>query len=90
MNKDRRKEISKAVELMNNASGMLEEAKDILDCALSDEQDYLDNMPENLQGSEKYEVAESAVANLEEAVDAFDEIIDGIGNIVDSAEAASE
>ena len=90
MNKDRRKEISKAVELMNNASGMLEEAKDILDCALSDEQDYLDNMPENLQGSEKYEVAESAVENLEEAVDAFDEIIDGIGNIVDSAEAASE
>ena len=37
-----------------------------------DEQNYMDCIPENLQGSEKYDIAESAVDNLENAVQALD------------------
>ena len=35
----------------------------------SDEQDYLDNIPENLQGSERYSIAEEAIDNLDSAID---------------------
>ena len=40
----------------------------------ADEQDYLDNIPENLQGSERYEAGENAVENLEDAIDWLEDI----------------
>jgi hypothetical protein len=46
MNDARRKEIQRALTLIG-------EAKGILELALSQEQDDLDNMPENLQGDEE-------------------------------------
>lgn len=61
MNKARRKELERAIEL-------LEKATDIIDSCKDEEREYLDNMPENLQYSEKHEVAESAVENLEQAL----------------------
>jgi hypothetical protein len=45
MNKDRRTEINKAI-------GMLQEALSILETARDEEQEYYDNTPESLQGSE--------------------------------------
>ena len=41
--------------------------------ALDEEQDCLDNMPENLQESDRYQKMESAIENLESAVDSIDE-----------------
>ena len=43
-----------------------------------EEQDYLDSIPENLQGGERYEKSEEAVSALEGAVDCLDEAIDNI------------
>ena len=76
MNKARRKELSRAVELM-------EEARDIIDNCIVDEQEYLENMPENLQYSEKHDIAEAAVEAMERAVESVE---DAISN----AEEASE
>lgn len=71
MNKARRKELSRAVEL-------LEEAQSIIESCRDEEQEYMDNMPENLQESEKYYVAEEAVNNMDEAYDKIDEVINSV------------
>lgn len=71
MNNSRRKELDKLCE-------QIEDIKYKLDIIREDEQTYLDNIPENLQSSERYETAEEAVDALENAVDEFDEIIEYI------------
>ena len=76
MNKARRKELNQAVEL-------LEEAQSIIESCRDEEQEYMDNMPENLQESEKYCAAEEAVNNMDEAYDV-------IGEAIDSVESAME
>lgn len=68
MNNVRRKNIQEAIK-------MLEDAKDILQECLEEEEEYRDNMPENLQGSEKYDKADEAVSNLELAIDTIDDVI---------------
>ena len=60
MNDARRKEIERALTLIG-------EAKGILELVLSQEQDDLDNMPEDLQGDEAGQRAEEAVEALERA-----------------------
>ncbi len=75
MNKVRRKEIAKAIEL-------LEQAREILESVRDDEQEAFDNMPESLQGSERGEAMEEYIYTLEETIEAIDtdelqEIVDG-------------
>jgi hypothetical protein len=60
MNDARSKEIQRALTLIG-------EAKGILELALSQEQDDLDNMPEDLHGEEAEERAEDVVDALERA-----------------------
>ena len=76
MNKTRRQAIDKIIERIKNELPL-----DVVDSILSDieaikgeEQESLDNMPENLQGSERYEISEAAVDSLDEAHDALEEI----------------
>lgn len=69
MNKQRRKEIEKAITL-------LEEAKSILEQMASDEQDYYDNMPESIQSGERGSQAEAASETLQEAAYDIDEVIE--------------
>ena len=66
MNSERRKRIREAV-------GFLETAKDIVTDVCSDEQNALDNMPENLQWSDRYTAMEDAVSAMEDAVSSIDE-----------------
>lgn len=51
MNKQRRKSLNKLIEKLEEVKSDLESLKD-------EEEEYRDNMPENLQGSERYEKAE--------------------------------
>ena len=60
MNDARRKEIQRALTLIG-------EGKGILELALSQEQEDLDNMPEDLQGDEVGQIAEDVVDALERA-----------------------
>lgn len=50
----------------------LECASNIVSRVLDEEQDCLDNMPENLQSSEKYERMEAAIDKLEETIEQID------------------
>lgn len=69
MNIKRRKRIDAVLELLASIQNEIEEIQ-------QEEQDYLDNMPENLEGSEKYSIAEEAIDNLESALNAVIEAAD--------------
>ena len=69
MNAERRKRITELVTL-------LEGLKTDIEAVQQEEQDYYDNMPENLQGSEKGQAAEAAADNLDEAAQAIESAID--------------
>ena len=70
MNKQRRNELSHVIAL-------IEEVKETLE-ALKEEEEYRDNMPENLQGSTRYETADTACDNLDTAVSSLEEATDAI------------
>lgn len=63
---------------MKRALGMLESAGLLICWAAEEEQDCLDNLPENLQGSERYEKMEEAVSLLESAAEEIESASDRI------------
>ena len=63
---------------MKRASALLETASGLVSTALEQEEDSLDNMPENLQGSERYEKIEAAVDLLNDASECIDSAIEKI------------
>lgn len=67
MNKQRRKEITIALDLIANA-------KDILECMMCDEQNALDHLPESIRCSEKGDEMEENVSSLEYAFDSLEVI----------------
>ena len=71
MNNPRRKKLNTILEQLIEIHAVLEEVKD-------EEQDYFDNIPENLRNSERYDKAENTVAALEDALSMFDDIADNI------------
>ena len=71
MNKARRKQLDEIY-------SKLEEIKTDLEGVSAEEEEYRDNMPENLQNSERYQVADAAVSELECAVDSLDEALSSI------------
>ena len=71
MNNKRRKELD---EIYDSS----EDIKYKLESILADEENYRDNIPENLQGSERYETADEACDALSNAVDSVDEIFEYI------------
>jgi len=75
MNKTRRQQLRKWLEDMENIKSELE-------TICSDEQDYFDNMPENLQGSQRGMDAEEAIDQMEEAVSSIEDAISIIEDIV--------
>lgn len=68
MNKERRKALSEAMEL-------LEQAKDIVETCCSEEEEYRDNMPDNLVGSDRYETAEAAIDCMNEALEQLEDVV---------------
>lgn len=69
MNNSRRKELRVAI-------GLLCEAQRIVENVLDEEGDSLDNVPENLQESDRYE-------KISDCVDTLEDIFNGIGDTLD-------
>lgn len=63
---------------LKEAKNLLVRASNIIDCALSEEQDCLDNMPENLLDGYRCEKMEDAIDNMESALDQIESALDGI------------
>ena len=68
MNKIRRKNLQAIID-------QLEEPKCSLEDLQAEEEEYRDNIPENMQESERYEKADEACDNLSSAVDSLEEAI---------------
>ncbi len=66
MNNKRRDVLKRALNLLENASGLVNQVFD-------EEQDSLDNTPENLMESDQYQKREAAVDRLEEAIEQIEE-----------------
>lgn len=59
-------------EKLKLARGFLSKASDIVSSVLDDEQDCLDNMPDNLQYSDRYERMEAAISKLEDGLNSIE------------------
>lgn len=74
MNNARRKKIRTIAEQLGEIMTELEMLKD-------EEEEYLNNIPENLQSSERYELAENAIDDIDSACDNLDEAIISIEEV---------
>lgn len=75
MNKARRGEIEKVV-------NMLSDAADTLRQCYYDECDVRDNTPEGLQSTSRYADCEYACETMESAIDSIDDAINGLNELV--------
>lgn len=66
MNKQRRKQLEKSF-------GLIDEARDIIQGVMDDEQEAYDNLPENFQNGERGEEMAGHIESLEEAAGFLDE-----------------
>lgn len=66
MDNKRRSRLRKAIGMLSNVTTTVESVCD-------EEQDCMDNYPENLQGSERFERMEDAVDNLNDALEKLEE-----------------
>ena len=73
MNNARRKRICKIVDALN-------ELKSQIDELYEEEQKAFENIPESLQGTERYEIAENAVDMLESASSGLEDVISFLGD----------
>ena len=77
MNKSRRLELRKLIRAINSAQSDndLDNCINTLDGILWDEQNYYDNIPENLQYSERATTSEEAIENIEAALECLNEAL---------------
>ena len=75
MNNQKRKEL-------NRATALLEEAREIIESVLDEEQDNYDNLTEGLQQTMRGQYMEEAIENMESAIDSID---DAIGALEDAS-----
>lgn len=90
MNKARRKELHALKEKIEAIQSDIYDIIVDLCNQANEEQDYIDNMPENLQESEHMSKAESAIEYLDEAKDALENITDELNDAASSIEMACE
>lgn len=69
MNNMRREGLQEVIEMIE----MIEEAEMCLEMLRDEEEEYKDNMPENLYGSQRYERAEEALDHIETAIESLND-----------------
>lgn len=89
MNIARRKNIALVIAEIESLSEKMETVLADIGIIKDEEEEYRDNIPENLQGSERYSSAEEAVNNLDSAYETLQEAFDNLGDVISSLEEAS-
>lgn len=88
MNNPRRKQLSDILDALNDLKSQLEDCMSDLETLRDEEQEYFDNIPENLQSSERYDRAETSASALNDAYDTLSDLIDNIDTVTSSIEEA--
>lgn len=86
MNKQRRAALDALIGQIQDLKDQLE-GIDISEIQ-SEEQDYRDSMPENLQYSEKASAAEEAISNMGDAIDYLNEALSNLDDAIDQLSTA--
>lgn len=81
MNNARRKAIASESVRIELAIRQINLIKDNIERILSDEEDAFDNMPENLQYSERGENSQDAMDLLNEAISSLEDALDNLSDI---------
>lgn len=68
--------------MLKEAELLIDRASDILSNVLESEQDCLDNMPENLQMSERYSRMEEIVGYIEDSISLIGDVKNNIGEAI--------
>lgn len=76
MNKARRKELNKALDMIIKAAGIIEACRD-------DEQDAYDNLPDGIQMSDRGEIMEENIDQMEDAVEQVEYIADVLYSVIE-------
>lgn len=76
MNAKRRKQLANAVEVLNNVLVLLEEVT-------ADEQEAYDNLPDNLNDTDRATNMQENVDDMEDASSSLQDIIDQLQDIID-------
>lgn len=71
MNKLRRARLQEVADIISEMIGILDDIRE-------DEENYVDNMPENLHGSQRYEKSEEAIDQISDAIDSLEEATESI------------
>lgn len=71
MNRLRRARLLDVADIISEMIGIFDDIRE-------DEENYADNMPENLHGSQRYERAEEAVDQISEAIEHLEEATESI------------
>lgn len=74
MNKVRRDSLRVLLSKLDELSPILDEAKEILQGVIDEEQDAFDNMPEGIQASDRGQKLQENVDDMQEVMDALDEL----------------
>lgn len=74
MNKKRKTEVTRII-------GNLRQSLEDLEGVQGDEESALDNIPENLQGSQRYEDTEEALERIDDAVSSVQDAIENLEDI---------
>lgn len=94
MNNARRKAISTIIHSINDLnkkfSASVEELYNEIEAVQDDEQEALNNMPESMEGSERYSAMESAIESMQSAMDSLDYALADLDESVSEAVSALE
>lgn len=90
MNKQRRKQIVDVISRVETVQAEMESLLDDIQGIMDEETEYRDNIPENMQGGDRYEMADNACSELESAYDTLDNAKDSLEDAVSSLESAAE
>lgn len=88
MNRERRKELSRAIDLLDEAKSKLEEATEIVQTCKDEEDECYCSLPESLQEGEKGDIMQENSDNLDEALTTIEDMpgtIDEAINLIQEA-----
>ena len=88
MNAPRRKKLQAIIEAIEELKSQLEDQQTDLEELKDEEMEYFENIPENLQSSERYERAETSSSALEEAYDTLYNLISSLEDVTSSIQEA--
>lgn len=89
MNQSRRKKIQKMLATVSDIEDKCSVLSSLVEDVLEKESSCLNNIPESLEGTDRWQAISDAVDNLESARDSISDMIDNISSAYDCLQNAS-